>query len=690
MYPSLKSIKKYIYPLLDNPNEVCLYYNNTNDNWDNGTYSSNPNNCTHSPGYSKIMGHTHPKRISIHKQEVNYYPSYEDITFPIYNSVNQINYIVTPIGLFIATYELTDYNFNITKELHDIYSKNINQLFFPIHTMLINMRNNLSLSEIIKELTPNIILHIKDVCTNVTEYVNTNILKNFPRQDYNLSYIDINQINKLSGGRKVKTKRTKRGNKNITKRKTKRGTKKKITGGADPDGVKINGVVITKRIILIASLLNNNSKKSDYVCIVDNQLRNSHQRANDYNQSYAFEYSSGTSNLGENFPNTFLPINYIDPTGWIGKTRDLFWQTHEHLLTYLYNYILIQLPLNCRHNAYLHLEYFLKRFGCWKEIQISASFGGGIWESDYEEFTILREFVLNYDIVENDENEKEIWDEYNKPRIGAIELYQDKPNPFFIFVKRISPINYYNFLNIEKYHDHILFINVLEHIIPEIKKRKGKENITLKDILDYWHENKNDPTSSILRVIQDYNMPFHDINKFFIQKGVNVNKELLSMSIYTFNNPEPSKKPRKIEKDDTKDSAKPVDLRKYPYYTPDNLYNWKKCNPITDKNIDVNFNLNMTELNELKLQELEKERIRDEKMKLEEGETFKSNDPNVDVFKDGIKLDINEIKNIHSNTLMFKYSTTDELRETLQSRMNTKTKKDPIKYPKSIITVEKR
>ena len=136
--------------------------------------------------------------------------------------------------------------------------------------------------------------------------------------------------------------------------------------------------------------------------------------------------------------------------------------------------------------------------------------------------------------------------------------------------------------------------------------------------------------------------------------------------------------------------SKPIDLSKYPYYTPDNLYNWKKCNPITDKNIDVNFNLNMTELNELKLQELEKERIRDEKMKLEEGETFKSNDPNVDVFKDGIKLDINEIKNIHSNTLMFKYSTTDELRETLQSRMNTKTKKDPIKYPKSIITVEKR
>jgi hypothetical protein len=228
MYPSLKSIKKYIVPLLDNPNEVCLYYNNTNDNWDNGTYSSNPNNCTHSHGYRKIMGHTHPKRISVHKQEVNYYPSYEDITYPIYNSVNQTNYIVTPIGLFIATYELTDYNFNITKELRDLYSTNINQLFFPIHTILINMRNNLSLSEISKELTPNIILYIKGICTNITEYVNTNILINFPRQDYNLSYIDINQINKLSGGRKVKTNRTKRTKRTKRKNKTHKTEKNRL------------------------------------------------------------------------------------------------------------------------------------------------------------------------------------------------------------------------------------------------------------------------------------------------------------------------------------------------------------------------------------------------------------------------------------------------------------------------------
>ena len=134
MYPSLKSIKKYIYPLLDNQNEVCLYYNNTNDDWHDGTYSSNPNNCTHSHKYSKIMGHTHPKRISVHKQEVNYYPSYEDITFPIYNNNNQTNYIVTPIGIFIATYELTYYNFTITEKLHNLYYKNIIQyLIFLNH-----------------------------------------------------------------------------------------------------------------------------------------------------------------------------------------------------------------------------------------------------------------------------------------------------------------------------------------------------------------------------------------------------------------------------------------------------------------------------------------------------------------------------------------------------------------------------
>ena len=99
MYPTLKSIKKYMYPLLDGQNEVCFYYHAEDDSWHNGTYESNPTTCNHSRGYIKIMGHTHPRRRSTHVEEVNYYPSYQDITYPIYNSINQKNYILTPIGV---------------------------------------------------------------------------------------------------------------------------------------------------------------------------------------------------------------------------------------------------------------------------------------------------------------------------------------------------------------------------------------------------------------------------------------------------------------------------------------------------------------------------------------------------------------------------------------------------------------
>ena len=73
MKPSLKSIRKYLYPELNNPTEVCLYYHD-DDSWHNGTETSTPNLCTHKFGYNDIMGHTHPKRISGHPVEVNYSP----------------------------------------------------------------------------------------------------------------------------------------------------------------------------------------------------------------------------------------------------------------------------------------------------------------------------------------------------------------------------------------------------------------------------------------------------------------------------------------------------------------------------------------------------------------------------------------------------------------------------------------
>ena len=212
MKPSLKSIRKYLYPELNNPTEVCVYYHDDDDSWHNGTEISTPNLCTHKFGYHDIMGHTHPKRISGHPVEVNYYPSYHDIVYPIYNSKTQKNYILTPIGLFVSNYDLTGYNFKIEQQAENHYAGYINHLFFPIHTLLHNMVNDLSLYAISKQVTPNLITHIDDICNAVTTYVNTHILEQFPKE-YELTYIDIHQIENLSGGRrtrrKIKTRRIK-------------------------------------------------------------------------------------------------------------------------------------------------------------------------------------------------------------------------------------------------------------------------------------------------------------------------------------------------------------------------------------------------------------------------------------------------------------------------------------------------
>ena len=204
MKPSLKSIRKYLYPELNNPTEVCLYYHD-DDSWHNGTETSTPNLCTHKFGYNDIMGHTHPKRISGHPVDVNYYPSYHDIVFPIYNSINQKNYILTPIGLFISKYDLTGYNFNIDPQTENHYAGYINHLFFPIHTLLNNMVNDLSLRDISKQVTPNLITYIDDICSVVTTYVNTHILEQFPKE-YELTYIDIHRIENLTGGRRTRRK----------------------------------------------------------------------------------------------------------------------------------------------------------------------------------------------------------------------------------------------------------------------------------------------------------------------------------------------------------------------------------------------------------------------------------------------------------------------------------------------------
>ena len=121
-------------------------------------------------------------------------------------------------------------------------------------------------------------------------------------------------------------------------------------------------------------------------------------------KSFVFEYSSGKSNIGQNFPNTFLPIKHVEVDCYIKKSGDLYKTT-------LYNNVLFNDKLTefisgsgCPIEAGMkHLEYFINRFGLWEELQISAALGGGrdtksVWDiREFPYFQKLREFALNND-----------------------------------------------------------------------------------------------------------------------------------------------------------------------------------------------------------------------------------------------------------------------------------------------------
>uniref|UniRef100_A0A6C0HGG8 Uncharacterized protein n=1 Tax=viral metagenome TaxID=1070528 RepID=A0A6C0HGG8_9ZZZZ len=119
-------------------------------------------------------------------------------------------------------------------------------------------------------------------------------------------------------------------------------------------------------------------------------------------EGFAFEYSSGKSNIGQNFPNTFLPIKHVQADCYIKKSGDLY-------KNILYNNEsfddkLKEFTIGCPTAAGMkHLEYFINRFGVWKELQISAALGGGrdtksVWDiRGFPYVQKLRDFALNND-----------------------------------------------------------------------------------------------------------------------------------------------------------------------------------------------------------------------------------------------------------------------------------------------------
>ena len=185
-------------------NEECFYFHN--DNWIIGTYQNGNNWCSHHSGYQQIMGHTHPLRNSQHTTEVNYYPSAEDILYPIINNNNLINIIMTPIGIYEAKYELNDYTINIDSSFY----KSITETFNHIYILTEEMVADLSLDKINSLIGRYLIQYIAETCTNISNFINENILINFPK-NYNYSLTFYPLINSgLMGLSKVKKSKVKK------------------------------------------------------------------------------------------------------------------------------------------------------------------------------------------------------------------------------------------------------------------------------------------------------------------------------------------------------------------------------------------------------------------------------------------------------------------------------------------------
>ena len=180
--PSLQSIIRDVVPYLNHHLETCLYYNQETDQWFDGTYQGATNfMCQHNQGYREIMGHTHPLRQGAHQQEVNYYPSCPDFLLPVLQPVVQFNYIITPIGIYVASYSNGgDYNQQQIQEVRNLMHncREIDEHMWPLHTLTMNMINNSSLQEVMSLVTEPMVQQINSLCAGIEMAVN-NIITNY-------------------------------------------------------------------------------------------------------------------------------------------------------------------------------------------------------------------------------------------------------------------------------------------------------------------------------------------------------------------------------------------------------------------------------------------------------------------------------------------------------------------------------
>jgi hypothetical protein len=165
--------------MLNSNVETCFYFDERIQKWINDTYDGATNQmCQHAHGYKSIMGHIHPLRKSSHRNETNYYPSCEDIMLPIIQPSVKFNYILTPLGLFSDSYENDGYNVpneSDVRNVHNSVCRKINDTFFPIHNLTMEMRSDLTLEDVISMNNSNKIIFINLSCDGINYYVNNTI-----------------------------------------------------------------------------------------------------------------------------------------------------------------------------------------------------------------------------------------------------------------------------------------------------------------------------------------------------------------------------------------------------------------------------------------------------------------------------------------------------------------------------------
>ena len=373
------------------------------------------------------------------------------------------------------------------------------------------------------------------------------------------------------------------------------------------------------RILLIASIENDNFLNKDNIFIPNYTSGRYIAEPTDepVKQSFAFEYSTGTSNRGENFPNIFLPIMNINAhKNYIEKAANLDLIVKDELI----EVILPQIIDKCKDNAMIHLEYFLKRFGCWKQLQISAALGGETWET-FEHFKILREFALTHDFISERthfiERQHAIhpidWNEENVHIEGIAQLsslqktiseYKNNDSKQIdnLAINKWLHIN--NVLSVEeldklesiplpladaveeksynKYQQTLLFVSDIDDVTKKIE---------FPDELQKAYEENRD-------IIQKINIPFAKIKRLFIDiQEANKIRETLYESykadldaLLASENLEnlkyiPFLKYRKNEKSyfipphkETPNLIEALEIARktYPYYD-ENKFNWKVC-----------------------------------------------------------------------------------------------------------------